>query len=764
MHDLTSWCREPFRRDVLGLTHDDPVRTLFHMRHGVRRGERKRQVNSYLEVFRALWENRDRLRYAWRILTEGVCDGCALGTSGIRDWTISGIHLCWIRLRLLRLNTMGALDVAQVRDVARLEQLSESELRRLGRVPVPLLRRRGDAGFRPISWDEALALIAERLRATAPERIAFYLVSRGTVNETYYVAQKVARALGTNHIDNSARICHAPSTTALKQTIGFAASTCSYRDWIGTDLLVLIGSDIANNQPVAMKYIHLAKKQGTRVVVINPYREPGLERYWVPSSLDSALWGTRVADEFFQIRVGGDIAFLNGVLKHLLANGWVDHQFIAERTEGWEELVRALEDQSFEQLERLSGTTRERMLDFARLYAQARTAVFLWSMGVTMHEHGVANVKAIVNVALARGMIGRPHCGLVAIRGHSGVQGGAEMGAVPNQFPGGVPITEESARALSEVWGFPVPAWRGYFVAEMLEAASRGELDVFYLIGSNLLGVLPDSRFVRDALARIPLRVHHDIVLNPQMCVEPADTVLVLPATTRYEMAGGNTETTTERRIIFNPEIPGPRLPHARDEWRVLVELAARVRPDRAPHLTFASTEAIREEIARIVPFYDGIQHLRHRGDHIQWGGPRLGEDGRFPTPTGRARFTPIVPPECSIPEGRFQLTTRRGKQFNSMVFGDRDVLADARREDVILAPEDLARLGLHEGDPVLVRSETGEFRGRARSGPLRPGVVMMYWPEANVLIRRGLCDPECGMPAFRSEIVEVLPDSTRTE
>ena len=727
------------------------------------RGERQRQISSYLEVLRAVWENRDRLGYAWRILTQGVCDGCALGTSGLRDWTISGIHLCWIRLRLLRLNTMGPLDVRLLEEATRLRAMSEPELRRLGRLPMPLVRRRGEVGFRPIAWEEALELIAERVRATAPERIAFYVASRGTVNETYYVAQKVARLLGTNHIDNSARICHAPSTTALKQTIGYAASTCSYRDWIGTDWLVLIGSDIANNQPVAMKYIHLAKKRGTRIAVINPYREPGLEKYWVPSALDSALFGTRVADEFFQIRVGGDIAFVNGVLKHLIANGWVDRAFIAQHTEGWEELVRALEGQSFEQLERLSGTTRERMLDFARLYARAQTAVFIWSMGVTMHEHGVANVKAIVNLALARGMIGRPYCGLVPIRGHSGVQGGAEMGAVPNQFPGGIPITEQSAERLAAEWGFPVPAWRGYFVAEMIEAAHRGELDVLYLIGSNLAGVLPDSRFVQEALARVPLRVHHDIVLNPQMFVDPADTVLILPATTRYEMAGGNTETTTERRILFNPEIPGPRLPEARDEWRVLVELAQRVRPDLAAKIAFASTEAIREEIARIVPFYEGIQDLRRRGDQRQWGGPRLGEGGRFPTPSGRARFTPLVPPDRDVSEGRFQLTTRRGKQFNSMVFGDRDGLTQARRQEVILAPEDMRRLGLRDGDPVLVRSECGEFRGRARSGPIHPGVVMMYWPEANVLIPRGASDPECGMPAFRNAIVEVLPDSAPT-
>jgi molybdopterin-dependent oxidoreductase alpha subunit len=718
----------------------------------------RRRVGPYLDIARAAWQNRDRLGYAWRILRDGVCDGCALGQSGLRDWTMDGVHLCWVRLNLLRLNTQHPFDPALAADVARLEGMSERELRSLGRLPTPMLRRRGEGGFRPIEWEEALELVARRLRDADPRRIAFYLTSRGTVNETYYVAQKVARFLGTNHIDNSARICHAPSTVALKQALGYAASTCSYRDWLESDLLVFIGSDVANNQPVSMKYIHLAKKRGAKVAVVNPFREPGMETYWVPSALDSALLGTRVADAFFQVKVGGDIGFLNGVLRHLIEQGWTDEDFIAAHTSGWQEVVDAVRSQPWEELERAAGATRQEMLEFARLYANARTAVFVWSMGITMHKYGVDNVRAIVNLALARGMVGRPGAGLMAIRGHSGVQGGAEMGAVPNQLPGGLPVDEETAGRFSRLWGFPVPSWRGYFVAEMVDAAWRGELDVLYCIGSNLLDVLPDRRYVRQALSRIPLRVHHDIVLNPQMLVEPGEEVLVLPATTRYEMAGGNTETTTERRVIFNPEIPGPRVPGARDEWRVLVELARRVRPEMAGAIDFPSTQAVREEIARAVPAYDGIQHLRRKGDQFQWGGPRLGEGGSFATADGRARFVPVPLPREETAEGMFRLTTRRGKQFNSMVFASKDSLMGADRDEVVLSPRDLERLGLREGQRVLLRSATGEFVGRARAGPIYPGTVMMCWPEANVLIPRGISDPQCGIPAYRDAWVELVP------
>src|SRR5687767_7546816 len=215
--------------------------------------------NHYWDMLRVLWENRDNLPYAWRILTRGVCDGCALGVSGLKDWTMEGPHLCSVRLNLLRLNTMPALDHRILSDVNRLKQFSSKDLRDLGRLPYPMLRRAGDPGFHRITWDEALTLAAEKIRCwvlgvgrldpntqhpTPNTALAFYLTSRGLTNETYYVAQKVARFLGTNNIDQSARICHAPSTIALKQLVGAAASTCSYKDWIGTDLLVLIGSDV----------------------------------------------------------------------------------------------------------------------------------------------------------------------------------------------------------------------------------------------------------------------------------------------------------------------------------------------------------------------------------------------------------------------------------------------------------------------------------------------------------------------------------------
>src|SRR3954464_13699859 len=260
----------------------------------------------FRDMAKVVWTNRDNLPYAWKVLSRGVCDGCALGVAGFHDWTIDGVHLCMTRLNLLRLNTMPALDGSRLEDIASLETRDTQQLREPGRLPYPMLREKNAPGFRRITWAEAYERIARRIRGADPRRLAFYLTSRGITNEVYYVAQKVARFLGTNNIDNAARVCHSPSGATMKQSIGVAATTCSYRDWYGTDLVVFFGSNPANDQPVTTKYLEGAKKLGTKVAMVNPYLEPGMKKYWVPSTVESALFGTEIADYWFPAAQAGD--------------------------------------------------------------------------------------------------------------------------------------------------------------------------------------------------------------------------------------------------------------------------------------------------------------------------------------------------------------------------------------------------------------------------------------------------------------------------
>lgn len=706
--------------------------------------------NNYWELIRAGIENIDQLPYAWNILNKGVCDGCSLGTTGMKDWTLDGFHLCNVRLRLLRLNTMPAFNPEILANISQLQNKSSGDLLQMGRLPYPMRRDKGDKGFRRISWDEAMAVISDRLKTTHPDRIGFYLTSRGTVNETYYATQKAARAIGTNNIDNAARICHSPSTGALKTTIGAAATTCSYKDWIGTDLLVFIGSNVANNQPVTVKYLHWAKKAGTKIVVINTYREPGMERYWVPSIPESALFGTKFAEDFFLVNVNGDMAFINGTIKHLIANDWIDKHFIDNYTHQFEELKASLDAQSWSELERFSGSTQDEMYAFAKMVGKAKKAVFVWSMGITQHECGEDNVRAIINLALTKGFVGREGCGLMPIRGHSGVQGGAEMGCYSTVFPGGRKINPENAEVMSKFWGFSVPNNPGLTTSEMIDNASEGKLDVLFSVGGNFLEVLPDPDYVKAAMKRVPLRVHQDIICSNQMLVEPGETVILLPTTTRYEIPGGVTETTTERRVIFSPEVPGQRIGEARPEWQVFMDLAKLVRPELADKLEFKNTGEIRQEIALVISQYSGIQHLKEPGDNFQYGGAHLCFGWNFPTPDKKAKFSILSPPKEELSKGYFLVATRRGKQFNSMVQSQKDAITGALREAILINPFDAQELGLKDGDNVRLKNDFGLFSGKVFLAPMKPGNLQVHWPEGNVLLDKGKRSVE-GVPDYNA-------------
>lgn len=695
-----------------------------------------RKPKHFRDMLAAAWRNRDNLGYGWKVLTQGVCDGCALGVAGLHDWTIPGVHLCLTRLNLLRLNTAGPLDPALLADAGALAGRDNAELRELGRLPYPCVRRRGERGFERVSWDEAYARLGRRLRATDPQRLAFYITARGVTNEVYYLAQKAARFLGTNHIDNAARLCHAPSTLAMKEMIGVGASTCSYADWMQADVIVFFGANPANDQPVTAKYLLQAKRRGARLILVNPYLEPGMKRYWVPSDARSALFGTDLTDHWFPVAQGGDSAFLYGALKALIAQGCVDRAFIAAHTTGYENLAQRVAELDWPSLEAASGLPRASLEAFAAFIGQAQNGVLVWSMGITQQQAGSDGVRMILNLALARGWIGRDHCGVMPIRGHSSVQGGAEMGCYATALPGGKPINAENAAALERHYQFPIPRWLGYTTPEMVEAAHRGLLEVFYCAGGNLLRTMPDPQFVRAALARVPVRVHQDIILTDQMLVEPAEEAWLLPAQTRYEQDDGGTETSTERRVMFTPELPRA-VGEARAEWKILRDLAAAAWPERAHLLGAADGWALREEIARVVPFYDGIQRLRHTGDAFQYGGRHLCPDGDFPLPGRRAVFTTPALPTPAPADGSFHLSTRRGKQFNTLIYAEIDPLNGASRDAVLMNADDAAARHLLHGDPVALVNERGRFEGRVFLAPLAPGNLQIHWPEGNHLLSR---------------------------
>jgi predicted molibdopterin-dependent oxidoreductase YjgC len=349
------------------------------------------------------------------------------------------------------------------------------------------------------------------------------------------------------------------------------------------------------------------------------------------------------------------------------------------------------------------------------------------------------------------------------IRGHSGVQGGGECGVDPDKYPGGFEVrNEDDRRRFEALWGAPLPAWKGHRTLQMLEAAHQGEMDFLYSLGGNLLETMPDRDYMNRALTRVRLRIHQDIVLNTSSLLD-GDAVLLLPAQTRYETPGGGTSTSTERRIRFSPEIPGPRIAAARPEWEIPVRVAVAARPDLGRRLAWKGAADIRREMAAAMPLYAGIENLERENQSVQWGGERLFTDGFTRMPEGRARFTVVPLPEIVIPDGRFLLSTRRGKQFNSMAYGQRDFLTGSSdRRDVLVHPEDARRLGIGDGQEILLRSETGEWKGIARFGPMKERHLQGHWPEVNILISRRF-DPVSGAPDYNALVTLEPADGTPT-
>ncbi len=537
---------------------------------------------------------------------------------------------------------MEAIEAPVLADVERLRNLSHEKLRRLGRLPYPMMRRRNHKGFVRVGWQEAFDLIGRSIRGTASNEMGFFAASTRLTNEVFYVFQKLARALGTNNVDLCLDPGYRASVGGLKNTLGLGASTCSFSDVIGTDLLVLFGAASTSDDVLTAQYVQLARQQGARLVVIDSIRQGAVK---LAGGGTTPQAGTELQDELFRLRQGGDIAFINGALKALIATNQINVDFIAQHTTGFAEVKATLEKQPWQFLEERAGLGREAMERFASLYTVARSAVFIYSTAPAQPELTVENVHALVNLALARGMIGREKCGILPSGGHSGA---GECGALPDSFPGGLSVNEENARRFSNLWRHPVSSIPGLNAPEMIEAAHRDALKFFYCIGANLLEAMPDRSFVVEAVARVPVRVHHDIVLNSSMLVDPRDIVLLLPGQTRYEQRSGGTATSTERRVRFTPEIPGHRIGESLPDWEIPTRIGRRAMSNGELLFPFNDTQSIREEMARVMPLYRGIEKLSKEGDQLQWGGPQLYKEGFLNMPNCRARFTVLEPPDSA--------------------------------------------------------------------------------------------------------------------
>ena len=715
--------------------------------------------------FRAIhytWKKGRQAGGLWKLYqamrSRNACKTCALGMGGQSGGMVNEAgsfpEVCKKSLQAMVSDMQPAIEPTfwNQNSVASLQNRSPRELENLGRLIHPIRYRRGAANFETITWKDAFDSIARKLKATNPDQTFWYFSGRSS-NEAGFLLQLVARIYGTNNVNNCSYYCHQASGVALQSSIGTGTATIVLEDLEHADCVFVIGGNPASNHPRLMTSLMHVRRRGGKIIVINPVRETGLIKFRVPSDVRSLLAGTQIASLYTQPHIGGDLALLWGIAKALQNADALDQDFLRDHCQGSASWLQALAAISWEELETKSGVRRSEIESIANVYAASKRSVFAWTMGITHHTHGVQNVQAIANLALARGMIGKPGCGLMPIRGHSNVQGIGSVGVTPK-------LKQNIFESLEQKFGVKLPTSPGKDTLQCIEAANRYELKVGFCLGGNLYGSNPDSKFAAEALSRLELNVMLSTTMNTGHVHGLADETIILPVLARDEEPQPTTQESMFNFVRLSDGGPR-RLLGPRSEVEVIAEIASRViTPSTGiDWKEMARTSTIRHWIGQVVPGYEKIVEIENSKQEFYVTGRTLHRP-QFPTDDGRAAMhVHTLPPLNGTGDDELRLMTVRSEgQFNTVVYEEQDLYRNQDRRDVILVhPDDLRRFGLKHNQRVTVVSKTGRRTNiLARSfADIRPGNALMYYPEANELVARD-ADPDSKTPAFKGVVVRI--------
>ena len=697
------------------------------------------------------------VRLVRALRTQNACKTCALGMGGQRGGMVNEAghfpEVCKKSIQAMAADMQGRIPpkLFENNDFDRLTRWTPRELESAGRIAEPLYAGAGDRVYRAIGWDEAIERAAGAMRDTPPDESFFYFSGRSS-NEAGFLLQLVARLYGTNNVNNCSFFCHQASGVGLSSVTGSGTATVTLEDLDRCDLIVLIGGNPASNHPRFMRSLMHVRRRGGKVIVINPMRELGLVRFKVPSDVRSMLFGSRIADEYLMANIGGDIALLSGLAKAVLEAGGEYRAFLENSCEGWETLKEHLVGLSWESLAKASGVDVEDMRRVATVVSQSQRTIYCWTMGITHHEHGVQNVQAITNLALLRGMVGKPGAGLLPLRGHSNVQGIGSIGGVPN-------LKQRVLEAMDSRFGVTLPTETGLDTLACVHKADAGSVRFAWHLGGNLYGSCPDSAFARRALAKIGMTVFLSTTLNTGHVLGRGRESLILPVRARDEE---DQATTQESMFNFVRLSDGgkPRLEGPRSEVQVIAQIARRALGDECPIDLKALEEHanLRQAISAIIPGYEKIGEIDRTRKEFRVDG-RTFHEPRFATPSGRAMLHAVsLPTDPPLADDELRLMTIRSEgQFNTVVYEEEDVYRGQDRRDVILmSPTDIERLGLASNDRVTVTSEVGSMIDIfVRPFDICPGNAAMYYPEANVLVPQRV-DGASRTPAFKNIRVRI--------
>jgi molybdopterin-dependent oxidoreductase alpha subunit len=725
---------------------------------------------------RAVWYTFKKAREAggvwalWKAMrTKNACKTCALGMGGQAGGMVNEAghfpEVCKKSFQAMVADMQGAVKPAffETYSIPQLRRFSPREMEHSGRLVQPVILEKGSQHYRPIEWAEAMERIAAKLKATLPEESFFYFSGRSS-NEAGFLLQLFARLYGTNHVNNCSYYCHQASGVGLASVIGTGAGTIQLDDMEKSDFVMLIGGNPASNHPRMMRTLMTVRRQGGKVVVVNPIVETGLVNFSVPSDPWALFFGAEIASTYVQPHVGGDLALVYGMMKRLqelhaeqprnaAGEAVVDEAFLQQHCTGWNELAARLDALSWDEIVEKSGVSWNQIDDMTRQYAASQRAVFTWTMGVTHHLHGAATVQAIASLALMRRMVGRPGAGLQPIRGHSNIQGMGTVGVTPT-------LKKALFDRLESTLAVKLPTMKGYDTLECLDAADAGKMRFAFCLGGNLWGASPDATYAERAMKKIDMVVYMNTSLNTGHAGGlGGEETIILPVLARDEEPEPSTQESMFSYIRLSDggvaRHVGPRA-----EVEIIADLACRVLGDSGPvdWRGMAHTSTIRQTIAKIVPGLEQIADIDRTKKEFSIPGRAL-DTPLFPTADGRA--TLFVHDLPDAPTTLQLMTIRSEGQFNTVVYEEEDLYRNQTRRDIVLMhPDDITRLGLTAGGRCRITSTAGEMRGQIVSAfeQIRPGNVAMYYPESNVLVPKS-ADPLSRTPAYKSIAVEVVAD-----